>query len=185
MATLQERLVTAKQLATKQIRYACELDEGRIVRVSPAGRKHGLVLARILHLLVKHVDKKKLGKVMSGETGFWVRRDPDSVRAPDAAFLSNETLARADKIEGAYFAVAPDLVIEVLSPDDRWVAVDRKVREYLTAGAKAVWVVNPDSETVWVFETGTVARVLGRAEKIEGGSALPGFRAAIKSFFDG
>src|SRR5207237_123151 len=114
-----------------------------------------------------------------------VRRDPDSVRAPDAAFLSNKTLAKAERMEGAFFAVAPDLVVEVLSPDDRWVAVDRKVREYLSAGSKAVWVVNPESETVWVFETGTVARVLGRAEKIEGGSALPGFRVALKGFFEG
>jgi Uma2 family endonuclease len=185
MATLQEKLVTAQQLATKQIRHSCELDQGRIVRVSPAGRKHGLVLARILRLLVKHVDKKRLGKVLSGETGFWVRRDPDSVRAPDAAFVSHETLERAEDGEGPYFAVAPDLAVEVLSPDDRWVAVDRKVREYLDAGAKAVWVVNPESETVWVFEAGTTPRVLERGGKIDGGSALPGFRSAVKSFFEG
>src|SRR2546423_14529807 len=101
MATLQERLVTAEDLARKRIRYACELDEGRIVRVSPAGGKHGTVLGRILRVLVPYANKKKLGALLSGETRFLVRGGPDSVRAPDGAFVPNATLGAAGRHEGA------------------------------------------------------------------------------------
>lgn len=185
MTTVQEKLVTAEELAAMKIRYRCELDRGRIVRVSPAGQKHGLVLARIIHLLVRHVDRRKLGRVLSGDTGYWVSRAPDSVRAPDAAFLSHATLEKAEKDDGTYFAVAPDLAVEVMSPRDTWVAVERKVREYLAAGSLAVWVVNPETETVLVFEPGTTARSLERKDRIEGGAALPGFKAKVRSFFEG
>jgi Uma2 family endonuclease len=186
MATvLREKLLTAEDIAKKPPRYACELVEGRIVRLSPAGMKHGLVIGWILDLLLPFVKRKKLGLVTSGETGFLVGRNPDTVRAPDIAFVSHATIRRSEETGETFFPCAPDLAIEVLSPDDSWEAVQKKVPEYLAAGSKLVWVVSPEGEKVYVFEPKSEGRVLGRADKIDGGAALPGFRAAVKAFFSG
>jgi Uma2 family endonuclease len=184
MATrLQERLLTAEQLAKKRVRYACELVEGRIVRVSPAGRVHGLVLANVNELLTVFVRRKKLGRVVSGETGFLVKRNPDTVRAPDVAFVSNELIARGSASNETYFPCAPELAVEVLSPDDRWEDVEKKVAEYLAAEGKLVWVVSPQLEKIWIYEPGSEGRAFGRKDRVDGGEALPGLRVAVKAFF--
>jgi Uma2 family endonuclease len=182
---LRERLVTAEEIAKKPPRYACELVEGRIVRLSPAGGRHGVVIGRINRVVSRFVDRKKLGLVTSGETGFFVRRDPDTVRAPDLAFVSHATIARFEKADETFFPGAPDLAIEVLSPDDSWEAVEKKVGEYLSAGSKLVWVVSPEAEKVYVYEPENEGRVLGRGDRVDGGAALPGFRAPVKAFFHG
>lgn len=177
-----ETLVTAAELLEKHPAFACELEEGRIVRVSPAGWKHGKVLARIIAKVATFVERKKLGLVVSGETGFLVRRDPDTVRAPDLAFVSHATLGTSEPAGETYFPCAPDLAVEVLSPDDSWVKIEKKTREYLDAGAKAVWVVNPETESVHVYE-GAAVRVLTKKDKIDGGDALRGFMTAVRGFF--
>jgi Uma2 family endonuclease len=184
MATeLKEKLLTAEDIAKKPPRYACELVLGRIVRVSPAGGKRGLVISSILELLLPFVRKKKLGRVTSGETGFLVHRNPDSVRAPDVAFVSHATIEQWERSGEAFFPCAPDLAVEVLSPKDSWEAVEKKVREYLSSGGKLVWVVSPEAERVYVYEPRGEGRVLGRADRIQGGAVLPGFRAPVKAFF--
>lgn len=178
-----EKLITAEQLATMRIDYPCELGEGRIVRLSPTSWTHARVVANVLELLVPYAKRKKLGKVTSADGGYHVRRKPDSVRCPDVAFLSRETMARADAAGGTFARVAPDLAVEVLSPKDPWVEIETKVGEYLDAGSKLVWIVNPKAETVHVYEPGKDVRVLSTKDKIEGGKALPGFKAPVKAFF--
>jgi len=177
---VDEKLITAEELA--KVKGRCELVEGRVVRLSPAGFLHGLVAANIHDLLVAHVRRKKAGRVLSADTGYRVRRNPDTVRAPDVAFVSNETLAAHEDSRETFFPTAPDLAVEVLSPDDSWVAVDKKAREYLAAGAKIVWVVNPEVQEVRLYD-GAAPRILTAKDKIDGGKALPGFKTPVKAFF--
>jgi Uma2 family endonuclease len=181
MSEVREKLISAEELGRMNVGFACELVRGRIVKLSPTGRPHSKVVSRVIHLLVSRASQ--MGHVMSGEAGFFVERNPDTVRAPDVAFMSLATEARADAAGGTFFGCAPDLAVEVLSPDDRWPTVDEKAREYLAAGAKAVWAADPATSTVRVYEPGRDPRTLGVSDEIDGGNAVPGFRAKVGDFF--
>lgn len=180
---VQEKPITAEQLARMPNLGPCELVDGRIVPLSPAGSRHNTIVGRINRLLSRHVDKHDLGLVTSGEGGYLVRRDPDRVRAPDLAFVSHETIAHAEAEDSTYYPHAPDLAIEVLSPDDAWQDVEERMRDYLGAGGKAVWVVNPAAESVHVYGRSARGKILGRGDTIDGGDALPGFKAKVAEFF--
>src|SRR5947209_8676985 len=143
---LQEKLITAEELGRMRLDEPCELVDGRIVKMSPAGMWHGIVIGYVIPILSEYVQRRGLGLVTSGETGYRVRRDPDRVRAPDIAFVSHATLARAKAAGETFFPHAPDLAIEVLSPDDSWEMIEEKVRDYLGAQGKLVWVLSPKAE---------------------------------------
>jgi Uma2 family endonuclease len=182
-ADVEDRLFTAEELARMGIDGPCELVRGRIVRMSPAGARHGLVGARVNEVLTEFVRSHGLGLVVSSETGYWTDRDPDSVRAPDLAFVSHETIRRWEEDGGTFFPCAPDLAIEILSPDDSWVGVEEKVAEYLRTGGKLVWVLNPKGERVYVYEPGLPGKVLGPDDDLDGGHVLPGFRVPLARLF--
>ena len=99
------------------------------------------------------------------------------------AFLSWDTLARSQVKTTTYFPTAPDLAVEVLSPTDRWLDVEAKVHEYLAAGGRAVWVLNPQSQTIHVFQAGLPAAVLTRDAELEGGDVLPDFTTPVATLF--
>lgn len=179
-----QALVTAQELAAQHPPYACELAAGRVVPVSPAGVPHGLVVGRLLTPLCAFVNEHELGLVTSGETGYWVRRDPDTVRAPDLSFVSHASIARWKAEGGTFFPTAPDLAVEILSPDDRWVDVEQKVHEYLGASGRAVWVLNPRSQTVHVFDATRRGVVLEGGDTLDGGDVLPGFELRVSALFD-
>jgi Uma2 family endonuclease len=151
--------VTAEEATRLDPSGLWELVEGRIIPLSPAGARHGRIVVRVSHVLHAFVEARQLGAVLAGDVGFILRRKPDTVRGPDVAFLRAArwpTPAPAEFIDGP-----PDLAIEILSPDDRLGAVSKKVREYLAAGAIAVWVIDPGAETATSYSAaGTVA--LGR-----------------------
>ena len=179
-----DTLLTADELAAAHPPHACELVAGRIVAMSPAGVPHGLVVGRLNMRLCAFVAAHDLGLVTSGETGYWVCRDPDTVRAPDLAYVSHATIARWRDAGTTYFPGAPDLAVEGLSPDDRWLHVEQKVHEYLHAGGATVWVLNPVSRTVHVFDAGVDGRALGDDGVLSGGDVLPGFETPIADLFD-
>jgi Uma2 family endonuclease len=126
-----------------------ELVEGQVVLVSPAGARHGRVVARVTRALGDFVDARRLGVVLAGDVGFVLRRDPDTVRAPDVAFLAAARLA--GPLPAEFVNGPPDLAIEVLSPSDRWSAVDKKAAEFLDAGATAVWAIDPGEQTAKTY----------------------------------
>ena len=121
--------------------------------------------------------------MLSCETGYLVKRDPDTVRAPDLAFVSHASIQRWQQLDTAYFPVAPDLAVEVVSPNDRWVDLERKVHEYLAAEGLAVWVLNPAEQTVHVFQAGGLSRVLSRGDTLTGDPVLPGFSVPLADLF--
>jgi Uma2 family endonuclease len=127
-----------------------------------------------------HVKAQDLGTVFAAETGFLLARDPDTVRAPDVAFLRAD---REPTPERGYFPGAPDLAVEVLSPDDRPGYVRDKVAEWLEAGALAVWVVDPRARSVTVHEPGRSPTLLGASDTLDGGDVLPGLTIDVGEIF--
>ena len=121
--------------------------------------------------------------VYTGDTGFVLARQPDTVRGPDVAFVSAR---REREIQDAHPFVpgAPDLAIEVLSPNDRTREVLGKVSDCLAAGSRVVWVVNPAREEVQVFRSPFAPRVLAGHDVLDGEDVLPGFSVSVAEIFE-
>lgn len=160
-----------------------ELVKGELRTMAPASPRHGSINAQLGGLLYQHVVANRLGVLFTADTGFWLSRDPDTVRCPDVAFLSKARIP-PDGFRPGFFEGAPDLAVEVLSPRDTVFEVEEKVEEYLAAGARAVWVVNPKLRRVTLHHTGETPRVLHEDETLEGGDILPGFACRVSEVFD-
>ncbi|MBI4771840.1 MAG: Uma2 family endonuclease [Chloroflexi bacterium] len=178
-----ETLVTGEELLAMGDMGACELVEGRIVMMSPTGFEHGDYEANFAESLKTSVRHRQLGKVVSGEVGIYTRRNPDTVRGADVAFISNEQHAQRKKITG-YLDVAPELIVEVMSPDDRWSEVKQKLREYFAIGVKLVWVADPADRTVYAYRSLTDVREFTAADTLTGDDVLPGFSVPVASLFE-
>lgn len=177
-------LVTAEELWEHHAhKYRCELIAGEVVVMSPAGWFHGQVVSNINVVFGAYVRENRLGRVFCAETGFWVERDPDTVRAPDVAFVMKDNLP-TERPDSAFWPGAPDLVVEVLSPDDRTMAVDKKIRTWLGAGAKLVWVVDPELETVTIYRSPTDISILSREGRLAGRDSIAGFECDVCEFFE-
>jgi Uma2 family endonuclease len=174
-------ITTAAQLALAADLGRCELIRGDLVMMSPAGAQHGAVALKMGSILLGFVNLHGLGAVVGAESGFQIARNPDTVRAPDVAFI------RAGRVVGGlpqgFFPGPPDLAVEVLSPSDRASEVIAKVEDWLGAGCRAVWVVNPQTRTVTAYEGGGNAAVLAATDALDGGELLPGFRVPVAEIF--
>jgi Uma2 family endonuclease len=160
----------------------CELVAGELIREPLPGEEHGLVAATIVGHLFQFVRERGLGRAF-GETGFVLARQPDTVRGPDAAFVSTERSATTVR-RGPFFEGAPDLAVEVLSPGNTRREIAAKVGEYLAAGGRAVWVIDPKRRTVTVHRPGREPETLGADDLLDGGTVLPGFRLPIAEIFE-
>lgn len=175
--------LTAEQLAfLPDHEGRCELVAASLVREPPVGVEHGSVAGTVISHLFAFVRGHGLGRVCV-ETGFVLARSPDTVRAPDVAFVSH---ARAEETlrGGPYFEGAPDLAVEILSPSNTKQEMARKVGEYLDAGGRAVWVIDPRRGCVTVHLTDRVSRRLSRGAVLDGAPVLPGFRLAVREIFE-
>jgi Uma2 family endonuclease len=153
-----------------------ELVEGELRTMTPAGFEHGRVALRLGAQILRHVEAQSLGAVLAAETGFVLRRDPDTVRAPDVAFVAADRLP----VTGRGFAeLAPDLVVEVVSPSDRASEVAAKAAMWLDAGVRLVWVVDPQARLAAVHHPGGLVTVLREDGVLDGEDVLPGFRLPL------
>jgi Uma2 family endonuclease len=159
-----------------------ELVRGEVVRLTPAGGEHGVIALRIGARLLAFVEAHDLGAVCAAETGFLVARDPDTVRAPDAAFVSRERMAGGPPPR-RFWPFAPDLAVEVVSPSERAEEVQERVRDWFTGGVRRLWLVYPGLRTVHVFRSPSEVRILGRGETLEGEDVLPGFACPVAEIF--
>jgi Uma2 family endonuclease len=160
-----------------------ELAAGRLVRMPPAGARHGSIAARIARLLDEYVEDQDLGCVCTADTGFILQRDPDIVRAPDVGFVAKARLAGGGEPE-RFWPFAPDLAIEVVSPSDRADELREKIRDYFAAGTRLVWVVYPGTRSVEVHRSMREARGLGEDDQLDGGDVLPCFYCPVRRCFD-
>jgi len=159
-----------------------ELVRGVLRVREPAGYQHGDVAATCLATLHAFVREHKLGRVFTAETGFTLMRGPDTVRAPDVAFISTPRLLPRDT--QGFAEIAPDLVVEVLSPDDRPGELLEKIADWLNAGCRLIWVIDPIRRIGRVHRAdGTVAQ-LTEHDAFDGEDVLPGFRAGLSTFLD-
>ncbi len=152
-----------------------ELVGGQVVEMTPPGFRHGAITGTLTHLLHQHVTERNLG-VAVGETGFILSYEPPTVRGPDAAVVLSARVPAPVPVR--FFPGAPDLAVEVLSPDDRPAEVAAKVTDYLRAGTQAVWVVDPESRTLTVH-TRTEATRYAIGETLEGAPVLPDFHLPV------
>ena len=158
-----------------------ELVRGEVRQMSPTGYEHGFVECNIGAALRAFVRERKLGRVFTGEVGIFIQRDPDTVRGADVAYLSQERLSRLRS--KSYLDVAPELVVEVLSPDDRWSDVTDKLSEYFGIGVEIVWVADPKKRRVHVYRSLTSVEIVGEEDLLSGGDVLSGFSLPVAEVF--
>ncbi|HSZ69987.1 MAG TPA: Uma2 family endonuclease [Solirubrobacteraceae bacterium] len=163
-------------------RWRYELLRGELRVMEPTGIEHGRVASTVGALLFAHVRRTGSGVTLGAETGFVLESDPDTVRAPDAAFISQERYDRVGPT-AKYWRGAPDFAVEVLSPSDRPGEVREKLREWLAAGTIAVVVLDPDRRTATVHRSGREARVHGLRDTLDLSDAVPGFRPTVAELF--
>src|SRR3989304_4716061 len=180
MATIHR--VSAEELFQTPNLGRCELVRGELIMMSPAGSQHGWIIGKLTVLLGKFVLAEKLGGIMGAETGFIIRRDPDTVRAPDVAFIRADRIP--EKLPQGYFDGPPDLAVEVLSPSDRESEVHSKTRDWLDAGCRAVWIVDPETKSVTIYKSTHDIVVLSTADTLIDAQILPGFTMAVSEIFE-
>ena len=156
-----------------------ELVNGRLVVREPAGYRHGEIAARLLASLYNFVESRALGRVLTAETGFVLRRNPDTVRAPDVAFVRRERLPVPPP--SGFADIAPDLVVEVLSPNDRPGDVLSKIGDWLEAGVLLVWIIDPQRGDARVYRADGSQEHLAGHDWLDGESVVPGFRWPLEN----
>jgi len=159
----------------------CELIRGKLIMMSPAGFQHGDVAHNIAYRLSVFVRKHKLGKVLAAETGFFIEQDPDTVRAPDVAFIRKDRLPPSDYVK--FFRGAPDLAVEVWSPDDRAGEVIRKVGDWLAAGSTSVWVVHPKKKLITAYRDDQTIAIYQLGDTLANDPVLPKFKMKVADAF--
>lgn len=158
-----------------------ELIRGNLIVMSPAGSEHGRIASRILIRLGTHVEKNDLGETFAAETGFQIDSDPDTVRAPDAAFVSHERMSGVE-VNG-YLPLAPDLVVEVVSPSDSSSDVEAKAEQWLKAGSLIVLVADPKNETLRAYRSTSEVQVFHSGETFCSNDVCGNWQLAVDEAF--
>src|SRR5437763_6997807 len=173
-----DTLMTAEELLRLNLPdKRTELVRGRLVVRDPGGARHGAVANRVAYRITAHVETHKLGRVYAAETGFKIESDPDTVRAPDVAFIAKSRLPEVEP--RGYPGWAPDLAVEVLAHDDHPAETLEKIAQWLKAGVRLVWVVDSEKRTVRVYRADGSESLLRSNDALEGEDVLPAFRCPL------
>ncbi len=179
--TATTKPITADELFAMGDIGRCELIHGELVMMSPAGAEHGVVALRFGRELSTFVEAHDLGAVFAAETGFQLAED--LVCGADAAFVRKERLAGG--LPSGYFPGAPDLAVEVVSPNDRMREVAEKVNRWLAHGTRSVWVAQPKKLTTTLHRTGEAPQVFGVNQSLTDDRVLPGIQLPLSKVFRG
>jgi len=177
----QTHLMTAEELFVLQddgVRH--ELIKGELLTMSPSGREHVIIIGRLSRKLGNYVESQQLGEVLGAGGGFRLEENPDTVLAPDIAFISTERLG--PNIVG-FHPGAPDLVVEVLSPNDRKREVEQKTAMWLGFGANAVWLVDPRTRTIDVRLSNGERMTFAEKDELTDSVVVRGFRLRVAEIF--
>jgi Uma2 family endonuclease len=167
------------QLPSGPVDY--ELDNGRLLLMSPTGRQHGQVQSMIAAELYIQGQQRGLG-VSYVETGVVLWRNPDRMVGPDVSFIRADSLPVRETQEG-YLETIPELVVEVRSKNDLNSEVKSKVQDYIKAGVRCVWIVDPAAGIVVEHRNGQPAKSCGRGDVLQCDDVIPGFRLALAELF--
>jgi Uma2 family endonuclease len=178
-AITQKKLLTAEEfmlLPDPGDGSQQELIRGEVITMTPAGGLHGISCNKAGRRIGNYVEEHGLGSVTSNDTGFVTERAPDSVRGPDVAYWSKEKLP---VVPTGYIEVAPDLLVEVLSPSNTSKQIRAKLREYFNKSVRMVWVIAPEDRTVTIYRTLDEGRVLHESATVTADDVLPGFTCRV------
>ena len=180
--TTATKLMTAAELLTMPRRDGkkYELIRGELFEKMPTGRPHAIVVIMIGTVLNLFVGPRNYGEVVGGEPGYLLEIGPDTVRAPDVAWIAP---GRIPPGTSGYPNLAPDLAVEVKSPSNSYPEMQRKAAMWLSFGSRQVWVADPEHTTLTRYAPGAAPVVLGPDDTIDGGDLLPGFTAPVWSLF--
>ena len=159
-----------------------ELVRGKVYEMAPAGGRHGYVAMNVSLPLGVYVRTNALGYIFTAETGFIIHRNPDTVRAPDVAFVSRSRVQVHDIPDG-FIELAPDLAVEVVSPGDSSREVVEKVEDWLQAGVQLVWVIHPSSHSAVIHRSNGDVRELNADDSLDGEDVVPGFSCRVGDLF--
>jgi Uma2 family endonuclease len=181
--TTSPQIVTADELmrlSSDGCRY--ELVRGELQMMSPTGNEHAIVTAELTIRLGAFVKERALGAIFAAEAGFQLESDPDTVLAPDIAFIERQRIA-ATGVSAKFWQGAPDLAVEVKSPGDRAAQVAAKTQSWLAHGVRQVWLVDPQQRTVTIHHRDGRVIALSEADALEGGDVVPGFTCPVRKIF--
>lgn len=182
--TTKAGAVTAEELAAlPDDGYRWDLVRGELRKMAPRGYRHGRIAAQLVARLGMYVAEHRLGVVLSGGTGLLLSCDPDTVLAADAAFVRADRVPAEDDQAG-FAPLAPDLVVEVVSPGDRPGEVRAKSLGWLEAGTRLVWVLDPQKRLAEVYRPGTAVTVLRGSDVLDGADVLPGLSLPLSELLD-
>ncbi len=183
MATTATALMTAEDLAKiPDDGYQYELVRGVLRKMSPTSFRPSNIAARLIVRIGTFVEDHNLGEVTGADGGYKLEHDPDTVLAPDVAFVRADRVPPADE-QDRFASLAPDLVVEVMSPSDRMREVEEKIDLYLENGVPLAWVFDPKRRRVIVRRPGQPEQVLREGETLDGEEVLPGFRLPVAAIF--
>lgn len=179
MSTIVQKLLTAEEfflLPDPPDGSQQELVRGEIVTMPPPGGLHGVTCSKTNRKLGNHIDAGPGGTIVCNDTGFITERAPDSVRGPDISYWSKD---RLKEVPVGYIEIAPDMLVEVLSPSNVWKQIREKIKEYFAKGVKLVWVIAPEDRTLTIYRKPDEGRVLNETATVTGEDVLPGFSCRV------
>ena len=180
VASVKEELITGEELLAMGDIGPCELIDGRIVHMHPTGSEHGMIEFNLGSELRRLFGSTSSAGSPGGEVGIYIRRSPDRVRGADIAFVSGRRLQSLPK---GFLTVAPDLVVEIMSPEDRWQDVREKLADYFSIGVERVWIVEPQNRKVLVFSSPTDVAEYGEEDTLRGEGILSDFAIGVAELF--
>ena len=160
-----------------------ELVNGELRTMAPAGFGHGIVGSRLLRKLLDYVEGHHLGVILNADTGFVLRRNPDTLRAPDVAFVKAARVPTGSRAE-KFFEGAPDLAVEIVSPSDTVDDLEEKISDYLATGCLLVWVVRPKAKTITIHRSGNNPIILRENDQLSGEDVIAGFVCRVGDIFE-
>lgn len=159
-----------------------ELVRGEVVEMSRPGERHGFVCLNVGGILRNYTFQRRKGYACSNDTGLILERGPDTVRGPDVVLY--EQLRRYDDLNPRYSDQPPTLAVEVLSPNDRWARVTRRLAQFLARGIAVVWLVDPEGRSVTVYRLNQLPQVFEGDDELTGGPEMPEFRCRVAELFN-
>jgi Uma2 family endonuclease len=178
-------LITAEQFAAlpNSLHRSIELVKGSLVEKNPPMPRHGEICFRVAHILGIHLDEHPRGRVVTNDSNVLIERGPDTVRGADVAYYSYERVPKGP-LPAGFLPVAPELVFEVLSPNDRWSEMHSKIADYLTAGVQAVCVLDDSTRSLQAFYSDRPLHVFSAQEEFTLPELLSEFHVRVEKFFE-
>ncbi|MFP4440552.1 MAG: Uma2 family endonuclease [Chloroflexaceae bacterium] len=180
-AAVETKLTVADlaQIADPEQLY--DLVNGELLAMPRPKYRHGCGAVRLSTLIGNYADTHNLGDVVT-ETGFILACNPDVVRGPDLAFIAAARVPEESEWDN-YFAGAPDLAVEIVSPSDNALDLRTKIGQYLAAGMHLIWVVYPTLKLIDIYRADKTATVLHAADTLDGETLLPGLHIPVAAIF--